>query len=78
MKKAKPKQTGTAVRPWRRPPPRRLTKKWARWVAMSFIRVMDRKTRKEALQILGMTRKMIPQRGRVQYDWSKDDEWRHP
>ena len=52
--------------------------KWKRWTAWNFIRVMDRLTRREAIQILGMTREMLPRRGRVQYDWSTDDERRHP
>jgi len=78
MKKAKPKQTEMSERPWKRPPPHRLTKKEARWVAWSFMRVMDRMTRKEALEVLGMTREMLPRRGRVQYDWATDAERRHP
>lgn len=62
----------------KRPAPRRLTKKWLRWTAWSFIRVMDRMIRREALEVLDMTRKLLPARGRVQYDWSTDDERRQP
>jgi hypothetical protein len=40
--------------------------------------MMDRMTRKQTLEVLAMTREMLPRRGRVQYDWSKDDELRHP
>jgi hypothetical protein len=71
MKKAKPKaKLPRPVRP--------LSAKWKRWTARNFIRLMDRLTRKDALEILGITRKMVPRRGHVQYDWSRDDEWRHP
>ena len=40
----------------KRPPPRRLTMKWKRWTAESFIRVMDRLTREEAIEILSLAR----------------------
>jgi hypothetical protein len=39
----------------KRKPPRRLTMKWKRWTARSFVRVLDRLTRTEALEILDMT-----------------------
>jgi hypothetical protein len=68
---------GTRKQPYARVP-RRLNKKWKLWTAMSFIRVLDSLTRKEALEILTMTRERLPRRGRVQYDWSTDDQWKHP
>jgi hypothetical protein len=40
--------------------------------------MLDRLTRKEALEILALTREMIPRRGRVKADWSRDEERRHP
>jgi hypothetical protein len=64
VQKAKPKQPEEPVRPiWRDRPARPLSKKWARWTAWCFIRIMDRMTRKEALEVLAMTRKMLPAAG---------------
>jgi hypothetical protein len=66
----------------RKPPyarvPRRLRKSTKQAAAKIFIEMLDRLTRKEALEILALTREMIPRRGRVKADWPRDDERRHP
>jgi hypothetical protein len=79
MKKAKPKQTEEPIRPiWWDRPAGPMSKKWKRWCAEGFIRTLDGCRRRDALEILAMTREMLPRRGRVKYDWSTDAERRHP
>jgi hypothetical protein len=79
MRKAKPKQTKEPIRPiWWDRPARPMSKKWKCWCAEGFIRMVDGCRRRDALETLTITRDMLPRRGRVKYDWSTDDQWRHP
>jgi hypothetical protein len=77
MSTAKPKRkrVSRAVRAGAKPPsarvPRRLRMSTKRASAKIFIEMLDRLTRKEALEILDLTRKLIPRRGRVAADWSR-------
>jgi hypothetical protein len=55
-----------------------MSKKWKCWCAEGFIRMVDGCRRRDALETLTITRDMLPRRGRIKYDWSTDDQWRHP
>jgi hypothetical protein len=72
--------SASPIRPiWWDRPARPLSKSWKRWIAENFIRSMDGCHHKDALDVLTLTRTMVPRRGRVRYDWSKDAEKRqHP
>jgi hypothetical protein len=79
MKKVTTRKSPSPIRPsWQTGPCRPLSGAWKRWLAECFIRSIDGVSRKDALEILALAHTMVPQRGRILWDWSTDAKHRHP